>query len=113
MPTRRFERIALAQLLVGGCAVVFGLIELAQAQVEYEQPLVHHHLGRNTGLAWPDYCGSSPCVRIHPRVFYGYAAPYASSTLWWPGFYDYAAGNFGRGHPRYLGYPRPAGYHGD
>jgi hypothetical protein len=35
MPTRRFERIALAQLLVGGCAVVFSacvLIELAQAQ---------------------------------------------------------------------------------
>jgi hypothetical protein len=35
MPTRRFERIALVQLLVGGCAVVFGacvLIELAQAQ---------------------------------------------------------------------------------
>jgi hypothetical protein len=32
MPTGRFERIALAQLLVGGCAVVFGLIEHAQAQ---------------------------------------------------------------------------------
>ena len=32
MPTRRFERIALVQLLVGGCAVVFGLIEHAQAQ---------------------------------------------------------------------------------
>lgn len=35
MPTRRFERVALAQLLVGGCAVVFGacvLIEHAQAQ---------------------------------------------------------------------------------
>jgi len=32
MPTRRFE---LAQLLVSGCAVVFGLIELAQAQPGY------------------------------------------------------------------------------
>jgi hypothetical protein len=32
MPTRRFERKTLAQLLVGGCAVVFGLIEHAQAQ---------------------------------------------------------------------------------
>jgi hypothetical protein len=32
MPTRRFERIALAQLLVGGCAIVFGLIGHAQAQ---------------------------------------------------------------------------------
>jgi len=35
MPTRRFEQIALAQILVGGCVVVFGacvLIEHAQAQ---------------------------------------------------------------------------------
>jgi hypothetical protein len=35
MPTRRFE---LAQLLVSGCAVVFGLIELAQAQAGYVPP---------------------------------------------------------------------------
>ena len=35
MPTRRFERIPLALLLVGGCAVVFGLIEHAQAQPGY------------------------------------------------------------------------------
>src|SRR6516225_1164068 len=35
MPTRRFER---ALLLVGGCAVVFGLIELAQAQQGYVPP---------------------------------------------------------------------------
>ena len=37
MPTRRFERIALTQLLVGGC-VVFGacvMIEHAQAQPGY------------------------------------------------------------------------------
>jgi hypothetical protein len=32
MPTRKFERITLAQLLVGGCAAVFGLIEQARAQ---------------------------------------------------------------------------------
>src|SRR3974390_111760 len=38
MPTRRFERIALAQLLLVGCAVVFGLIELAQAQPGYVPP---------------------------------------------------------------------------
>jgi hypothetical protein len=41
MPTRRFERIALAQLLVGGCAVVFSLcdlIEPAQAQATYVPP---------------------------------------------------------------------------
>src|SRR5262249_73533 len=55
MPTRKFERIALMQILVAGCAVVFGLIELAQAQEEYEQPEVRHHLGRNTGQAWPSY----------------------------------------------------------
>src|SRR5215469_32167 len=35
MPTRRLKR---AQLLVGGCAVVFGLIELAQAQQGYVPP---------------------------------------------------------------------------
>jgi len=41
MPTRRFEQIALAQILVGGCAVVFGacvLVELAQAQPGYVPP---------------------------------------------------------------------------
>ena len=37
MPTRRFERIALALLLVIGC-VVFGLIEHAQAQPGYVPP---------------------------------------------------------------------------
>jgi len=88
-----------------------------------EQPSVHsvhhhHHRGRFAGLTWPYYCGSSPCVRIYPRGFYGYVAPgyvapYASSTLWWPGYYDYAPGQFGRGHPRYWGYGRRAGYHGD
>ena len=181
MPTRRFEQIALAQLLgaVAFCACV--LIEYAQAQPGYvppptpppppppvlnpstpntvpqpsyrpitpstpsitpstpstvpsvevtppankehpsataqsEQPSVHsvhHHRGHFPGLTWPYYCGSSPCVRIYPRVSYGYAAPYASSTLWWPGYYDYAPGQFGRGRPRYGGYGRRAGYHGD
>jgi hypothetical protein len=41
MPTRRFERLALAQLLVGGCAVAFNacvLIEHAQAQPGYVPP---------------------------------------------------------------------------
>ena len=179
MPTRRFEQIALAELLgaVAFCACV--LIEYAHAQPGYvppptprpppvlnpstpntvpqpsyrpitpstpsitpstpstvpsvevtppaikehpsataqsEQPSVHsvhHHRGHFPGLTWPYYCGSSPCVRIYPRVSYGYAAPYASSTLWWPGYYDYAPGQFGRGRPRYGGYGRRAGYHGD
>jgi hypothetical protein len=41
MPTRRFERIALAQLLVGACAFAFSacvLIEHAQAQPGYVPP---------------------------------------------------------------------------
>jgi hypothetical protein len=41
MPTRRFKRIALAQLLLSGCAVMFGvcaLIERAQAQPGYVPP---------------------------------------------------------------------------
>jgi hypothetical protein len=41
MPTRRFKRIALAQLLLSGCAVMFGvcvLIEHAQAQPGYVPP---------------------------------------------------------------------------
>ena len=172
MPTRRFERIALAQIIVAGCAVAFSacvLIELAQAQPGYvppppplppptlnpsnpgtvpqpsyrpitpstpstvpsvevtppaikehpsataqsEQPSVHsvhHHRGHFPGLTWPYYCGSSPCVRIvvaePPPLF-------RASVLWWPGYYDYAPGQFGRGRPRYGGYGRRAGYHGD
>jgi len=66
-------------------------------------------------------CGSSPCFRIYPPTIYGYAAPvpgvvapvYRESTLWWPGYYDYAPGQWGRGFPRYGGYGRRAGYHGD
>jgi hypothetical protein len=41
MPTTKFVRIALAQLLVGGCAVAFSpcvLINLAQAQPGYVPP---------------------------------------------------------------------------
>ena len=198
MPTKRFEQIALAQLLLVGCAVAFSarvLIEVAQAQPGYVPPpkplpppvlnpsnpgtvpqpsytppttpstpsitpstqstvprsevtppaneappsttarseqrasatkrrSAHHHRGRFAGLTWPYYCGSSPCVRIHLEAFYGYAAPAygvvglapvytVASTLWWPGYYDYAPGQFGRGHPHYGGYWRRSGYHGD
>ena len=38
MPTRRFEWRALAQLLVGGCEIVFGLIGHAQVQPGYVPP---------------------------------------------------------------------------
>jgi hypothetical protein len=207
MPTTRFERKAPAQLLVAGCAIVFGacvLSEHAQAQpyvvpppaklpppvlnpsnpgtvpqpsytpatpttpstvpsssapstvpsVERTSPAneespstaaqsereasvaktraVHHHR-RGRSIVEPTlgsyYCGYSPCVRIRPWAFYGYAAPaygyaapayavvapppiYAASTLWWPGYYDYAPGQFGRAAYLGRGY-RPAGYHGD
>jgi hypothetical protein len=85
---------------------------------------VHHHRG---GFAGPTlgsyYCGYSPCFRIYPSAFYRYAAPasvvvapapvYRTLALWWPGYYDYASGQWGRGRPRYGGYGRRAGYHGD
>jgi len=74
---------------------------------------VHHYYnrGRFAGptLGYSRYCGDSPCVRIHPSRFYGGPA----AGLWWPGYYDYASGQFGRGRPRYRGYWRHAGYHGD
>jgi hypothetical protein len=180
MPARRFERIAL-ELMLSGCAVMFGACVFAQAQPGYVPPptplpppvlnpsnpgtvpqppytpitpatpsatpstpstvpsgevrspvrdeapsttarperqtsaaktrtVHHHHRGRFAGITWPYYCGSSPCVRI---VVAEPPPVYRASVLWWPGFYDYADGNFGRGRPRYGGYPRPAGYHGD
>jgi hypothetical protein len=71
---------------------------------------VRHHRGRVAGITWPYYCGSSPCVRI---VVAEPPPVYRASVLWWPGFYDFADGNFGRGRPRYGGYPRRSGYHGD
>ncbi len=172
MPMRRFKRIALAQFLLSGCAVMFGVCVFAQAQPGYVPPptplpppvlnpsspntvpqpsyrpitpatpsatpgyavtppvgehfqrttarthrlasaaRTHavHHRGRFAGITWPSYCGSSPCVRIvvaePPRI-------YRASVLWWPGYYDYAPGQFGRGRPRWGGHGRPAGYHGD
>ena len=71
---------------------------------------VHHHRGRFAGITWPYYCGSSPCVRI---VVAEPPPIYRASVLWWPGYYDYAPGQFGRGRPRWGGYPRYSGYHGD
>jgi hypothetical protein len=57
MRTRRFELIALAQLLLSGWAVMFGscvLIEHAQAQPGYVPPPTplpprQHDLGQQTG----------------------------------------------------------------
>jgi hypothetical protein len=74
---------------------------------------VHYHYRGHFARSslGPHYCGYSPCVRIHAWTFYGYAGP--ASGLWWPGYYDYAPGQFGRGRPRYGGYWRRSGYHGD
>ena len=69
---------------------------------------IHHHRFAGSTLG-SHYCGDSPCVRIRLSEFYGGPA----SALWWPGYYDYAPGQFGRGRPRYRGYSRSAGYHGD
>jgi hypothetical protein len=169
MPTRRFKRIALARLLIGACAAMFGAcVHFAQAQAqpgyvppsppppppvlnpsspstvpqpsyrpitpttpsttpsppstvpsdEVRSPVseeapsttprseraasvgktrgVHHHHGGFAGITWPYYCGSSPCVRI---VVAEPPPVYRASVLWWPGFYDYAPGQFGRGRP--------------
>jgi hypothetical protein len=72
---------------------------------------VHHHRGRFAGPTLGSYyCGGSPCVRI---VVAEPPPVYRASVLWWPGYYDYAPGQFGRGRPRYGGYGRRAGYHGD
>jgi len=55
----------------------------------------HYHRGRFAGvLGFPRYCGYSPCVRIYRLASYGYAGP--ASGLWWPGYYDYAPGQFSR-----------------
>lgn len=79
---------------------------------------IHHRRGRFAERMRSYYCGSSPCVRINVPAFYGYArqtngvvrpAAVYASTLWWPGYYDYAPGQFGRGHPRYGGYWRRGG----
>ena len=70
MPTMRFERIALAQLLAGGCAVVFGLIEHAQAQPGYVPP--------PTPLPPPVFNPSSP--NAVPQPSYKPLTPSTPST---------------------------------
>ena len=62
MPARRYERISLAQLLLSGCAVMFGawvLIEHAQAQPGYVPP--------PTPLPPPVLNPSSPYTAPQPR----------------------------------------------
>jgi len=63
------------------------------------KPHTVHHRGRFARITWPYYCGSSPCVRIVVAE-----PPYKASVLWWPGYYEYPPGQYGRGRPRYGGY---------
>jgi hypothetical protein len=78
---------------------------------------VHHYRRRPTVLTYS--CGHSGCVRTYswafPCQYYSrYCSPhavYAASAHWWPGYYDYAPGQFGRA--RYLGRGHRAGYWGD
>ena len=66
MSTTIFERIALAQLLVGGCAVVVGLIEHSQAQPvnipHVPPPPVFNPSSPNT-VPQPSYTPSTPSTR--------------------------------------------------
>jgi hypothetical protein len=83
----------------------------------------HHYRGRSTSLTYA--CSHLGCVRTYAWAFpcqyysrycaplYDYAAPavVAAPARWWPGYYDYAPGQFGRA--RYLGRGHRAGYWGD
>jgi hypothetical protein len=74
MPAKRFERIALAQLLLSGCAVMFGvcvLIKLAQAQPGYVPP--------PTPLPPPVFNPSSP--NTVPQPSYRPITPRTPSTI--------------------------------
>ena len=85
MPTRRFERIALVQILVGGCAVAFSacvLIEHAQAQNRH-----------GIGTGWIAAPGIEPISTRVPGVFHLAAsdcrrrvvAPFHASSMWYAG----------------------------
>ena len=77
MPTRRFERITLDQILLSGCAIMFGaciLIEHAQAQPGYVPP--------PTPLPPPVFNPSSPYTV--PQPSYRPITPTTPSTV--PGY---------------------------
>jgi hypothetical protein len=75
MPTRRFERITLAQLLLSGCAVVFGAcVLIEQARAQYVPP--------PTPLPPPVFNPSSPYTV--PQPSYRPIAPATPSAA--PGY---------------------------
>jgi hypothetical protein len=72
MPTRRFEQITLAQLLVSGCAVVFGAcVLIEQARAQYVPP--------PTPMPPPVFNPSSPYTV--PQPGYTPAAPATPSAV--------------------------------
>jgi hypothetical protein len=63
----------------------------------------------------PYSCGYLGCARTYAWAFpcqYYSRYCYTASARWWPGYYDYASGQFGRTGYLGRGY-RVAGYHGD
>jgi hypothetical protein len=64
--------------------------------------LVHHHRVRAALVTYS--CGYLGCARTYPWAFpcsyysrYCFPHGYTASARWWPGYYDYAPGQFGRG----------------
>jgi hypothetical protein len=78
---------------------------------------VHHHAHRPLALVTYG-CSHLGCVRTYAWAFpcqyysrYCAAPVYTASVRWWPGYYDYAPGQFGRA--RYLRRGHREGYWGD
>lgn len=84
-----------------------------------ETRTVHKHHPRHATVVTYG-CSHLGCVRIYDWAFpcqyysrscFPYVGVAAASARWWPGYYDYAPGQFGRA--RYLGRGHRAGYWGD
>jgi hypothetical protein len=54
--------------------------------------------------AWHRQNAHTPALPIAASVGAEPPPVYRASVLWWPGYYDYAPGQFGRGRPRYGGF---------
>jgi hypothetical protein len=126
----RFERMALTHLLVGGAVAVAAsfLVGPAHAQpgVSYPNPPTQSVSVPSSAYTVP-HQASTPLSYATPSVepAHRFTAPVNVPRIavalrvvetragWSPGYYDYASGQLGRGRPRYGGYWRPAGYHGD
>src|SRR5690348_3616311 len=79
----------------------------AQSERHRAKPHPVHRYRRHPAVATYS-CSHLGCVRSYAWAF---PCQYYSRSCWWPGFYDYAPGQFGRA--RYLGRGYRAGYWGD